>query len=1070
MRRNTLIVNRHRNIIAPLCVLLLATATLMAQPVRYNHPELEWRSLELEHCVVHVHQGLEELGLVVADILEDVWDPVTELYDYVPDTKVHVVFYDTDDYSNGGAYFYNNKIIIWATSLDFDLRGQHNWLRNVVTHEFIHIIQLGASRKFPRMLPFVYLQGMGYEPEKRDDVLYGFPNSITSYPYPGTMVPAWFAEGTAQHQLDGYRYDYWDSQRDMVLRDRVLNGTLFDFHELEAFDKNTVDGESVYNQGFSLVNYIARNYGDESLQRISAELARPARVSMARAMESALGLDGRRVHEDWRHWLEQRYDSLLASVRGNEAAGFRISDVAPVSQGSAGRDELEESLPAPRGMRSCCAAFEGEAFRPPDELGPTNNLYPRVSADGRYVYYISNGDSDWLGQTALWRFDRRERSTEKLIGNVRGSFSLTPDDKAVVFSRRSPPDKHGRHLSDLYIYFLEEELTRRLTEHRRLTQPDVSPDGRSVICVRNGGGSRELCLVLLDSLDGPTWKELSRKQRKKAPKLEWLQVTDSPYGTQFFQPRWNPDGRRVAAARALHHGRDIVEVGVQSGNQRELLTTALDERYPQYSGDGRWLYYSSDATGIFNVYRLDLEGGGSDCLTNVIGCAFMPAAAGDTLFFSHYQDRGFRLHELAGAEPLPRAGTCYIDRFEETIPPLTYDDEKPTDREFKPQGNLFEKSFLIPRIYFDNREFKPGLYLLNTDVMERVLLTGSVAAARMNNLDLYASVDWALTRNTWFAEFYNLVRDEDQRFDDDYVITGVDPQSGAPVYDAYGVQYRFSLVEFSAGLRRRISDASTLEAAFSVSKYKARFRRPPALSVNYDYFKGRTLRLRWRTEASKANRVDDFINPRNRWWIDLELRRHWNRFIRQFEVTPAGLLAEVYDPAHFGDAELHAGRVWTAPFFPDLSLGLEGRGAWISDNQVDDFFYTYAGGLLGLQGYSYYSIGGTRKASARVRLGFPLVKRTGRRLGHLYFKRLYGAVFAGAGDAWVGDLGELDPKRELGAELRLYLDSWNMIPTAVTLTAAYGLDRFRVPELDPGETYGREWRWYTTVLFGFDQF
>jgi len=40
----------------------------------------------------------------------------------------------------------------------------------------------------------------------------------------------------------------------------------------------------------------------------------------------------------------------------------------------------------------------------------------------------------------------------------------------------------------------------------------------------------------------------------------------------------------------------------------------------------------------------------------------------------------------------------------------------------------------------------------------------------------------------------------------------------------------------------------------------------------------------------------------------------------------------------------------------------------------------------------------------------------------------------------------------------------------VTLTAAYGLDRFRVPELDPGETYGREWRWYTTVLFGFDQF
>ena len=38
---------------------------------------------------------------------------------------------------------------------------------------------------------------------------------------PSTTVPPWFAEGTAQHTYNDIFFDYWDSIRDMILRDKV---------------------------------------------------------------------------------------------------------------------------------------------------------------------------------------------------------------------------------------------------------------------------------------------------------------------------------------------------------------------------------------------------------------------------------------------------------------------------------------------------------------------------------------------------------------------------------------------------------------------------------------------------------------------------------------------------------------------------------------------------------------------------------------------------------------------------------------------------------------------------------
>ncbi|MCY4170924.1 MAG: hypothetical protein OXF08_04900 [Bacteroidetes bacterium] len=49
---------------------------------------------------------------------------------------------DYEDYPHGVAFFFTNKIQIWVPSLGSPIRGVYDWLRNVTTHEFTHIVLL----------------------------------------------------------------------------------------------------------------------------------------------------------------------------------------------------------------------------------------------------------------------------------------------------------------------------------------------------------------------------------------------------------------------------------------------------------------------------------------------------------------------------------------------------------------------------------------------------------------------------------------------------------------------------------------------------------------------------------------------------------------------------------------------------------------------------------------------------------------------------------------------------------------------------------------------------------------
>ncbi|HIC74898.1 MAG TPA: hypothetical protein EYO92_07370, partial [Candidatus Marinimicrobia bacterium] len=120
----------------------LVSVAFVSGQISYNHPELKWQSFETAHFRVHFHDGTERTAREGAFVAEEIYPHMVNLYQYEPPQKTHLIFLDTDDYSNGVTYYYDNKIEIWASPMDLELRGSHRWLQNVITHEFAHIVSM----------------------------------------------------------------------------------------------------------------------------------------------------------------------------------------------------------------------------------------------------------------------------------------------------------------------------------------------------------------------------------------------------------------------------------------------------------------------------------------------------------------------------------------------------------------------------------------------------------------------------------------------------------------------------------------------------------------------------------------------------------------------------------------------------------------------------------------------------------------------------------------------------------------------------------------------------------------
>ena len=1073
--------------------LVLLVALLAGGSYAQNHPELNWEVIETPHFRILYHDGLGEAAARAAEIAEAAYEPVTALYRYRPEGKVRIVLKDYDDYANGAAFFYLDTIEIWTTSLDhdFDLRGTSDWLRNVITHEFVHIISLGAARKSSQRVPALYFQHFGYQRERnRPDILIGYPDVLVSYPVTATTVPMWFAEGVAQHQVESARHDRWDANRDMVLRTALLEDRMLSFDQMGVFGHRGFGNEFVYDHGYGLVRYIATRFGDETLARLCAEMSKWRALEIDAAIEKVLGVTARQLHTEWRAAMRTRYEKQVAEL-GQLRAGTQVS---------------------PEGF---------------------SNLHPVFSPTGDRLAYLSTRRQEY-GPHHLVVRDLANGEEEIIASGVVSRPSWAPDGRRIAFVRKRSADRYGSLQADVYSYDFDAEdrgfasdllwavpnittsytpkntRVERLSTGLRALYPAYSPDGDWIAFVRNSGATNNLGMLRAD--DGLI-----------------VYLTDFADGTQLYTPCWSSDGSAVAVSVSRQGQRDIALVRIDrklldasapqvpaaaSGSQSQgtaqeltvteivlgfdaLVTSPGTDRDPQWTEDGAEIVYASDVSGIFNLYAIELSSRKVRQITNVLGGAMHSAVGSNgAIAFTAYGADGFRIRSLAPldteiadgdlrtravAPANPAPANLATSTFE--LASLAGDAEPPSRLRAPPPSaprdydGDFLRTMIFPRAIWDEGRFKAGAYASSSDVLARQNVFGGLAVAPSNgDRELFAQYEHRGLRPTFFLEFYHQKRHTtrgDSSDARDAVITGMSFNLNQL---AVGVRFGDKRLAGRAG-RRELTLSLTYDrydASLNWDAFVPRsdgapgFERRKMKPIGYTYLNGFDLGLRYDYEAIERRR-DRAINPRGGRRITFRYDRMFNYFIEEFNQNNTSFLQEKYLKLFYNQWELD----WTEHVGLPLGAALDLRfyGGWVDSykvddpDRVDDFFDFHLGGLQYMKGYTFYSIEGRKAAMGMALLRFPLLADIRQRVLHLYLDKLYGAVYGDVGKAWDGNFDDRDPfygrkapLRDVGAQLRLDSISYYSLPTRVQADLAYGID----------ELSGHSpWKFYMTVLFGY---
>lgn len=678
---------------------LLLLVSFGFSQVTYNHPELNWHSFETEHFQIHFHDETEMTAREAATVAEVIYPEITGFYEFSPKDKTHLILIDPDDYSNGAAYYYDNKIMIWASPLDFELRGSHRWLQNVITHEFAHIVSLQKAMKAGTRIPGAYFQFMNYEKEKRPDVLYGYPNVLVSYPIPGAIVPPWLAEGIAQYMYENADWDHWDSHRDMILRDRTIHDNLLTFTEMNTFGKKGIGNESTYNSGFALSTFIANEYGSESLKLIMSELSTPTQFSVNKAIENVVGETGENVYQDFKKSLEVRYTQLISPIEINPIEGTQI------------------------------------------QKSGTTNIYPKWHPEKNGFAYLSNQENDYFSQTDLFYFDFESDKNKKIMGGVHSAPSWHPNGEIIYYSKKPKfPNKHGSKFYDIYSYEIDSEEEERLTIESRGFNPVFIKSDSSIAFISTFDGGQDI--NILDLKTGLYRKVTDFKDR---PILSHLTYSESSHSLYFDITR--------------HHYRNIEKLDLNTFEiTAELSHPFFDERNMTISSNGMKIF-TQDKSGIYNLMIETQADSTSGYITNLSGGAFMPDISEDgRILYSLYKNGAYTIALLDSIRLIPEDFVGYSPYYFENNSNLSDPIISLNTSEPKPYQDQFPNMFIMPKVMLDYGTIKPGFYFYSSEVINRLSVFGGGSVNQLNDVDLFFIFDFKRFYPTLFFETFYLTR------------------------------------------------------------------------------------------------------------------------------------------------------------------------------------------------------------------------------------------------------------------------------------------------------------------------
>lgn len=406
---------------------------------------------------------------------------------------------------------------------------------------------------------------------------------------PNGVLPGWMREGLAVHeetlQTQGGRNR--SSFSEMMLRTAIDQRNFPKIDQADGLAWQWPKYLSQYIYGGQFLDWLARKYGEDKLVQYQRRTARSLLFFMHN--HQAKRLWGKSFYKLWKEWRGELRTKYQAQIQAVERDGLT---------------ELE------------VVTDDGETL---------TSL--ATSRDGTQLIYTST--SPHRANEIRLR-DLRDGS-ERVLRRKQAatSASFAPDGHQIAYSATGTYRTYYNY-SDIYLLDLAQGTVQRLTRGRRAREPDFSPDGKRLIYVVERAGRQRLATY-----------------RFETKKETILPIAAGPQA-RFSQPRWAPDGKSLAVSQWDRGQFDIYVYYPNGELVRRITQDAALDYSPAWDAQGRYLYFTSDRSGIANVYRYDRAGQRIARVSNVVTGLFEPTPLpdGHTLLAQYYHGKGFGIRRF----------------------------------------------------------------------------------------------------------------------------------------------------------------------------------------------------------------------------------------------------------------------------------------------------------------------------------------------------------------------------------------------------------------------------------------
>ncbi len=418
-------------------------------------------------------------------------------------------------------------------------------------------------------------------------------------------MPLWMIEGMAEYLSLGKK----DAFTAMWMRDAYLNKNIPTIRELTETNKYFP-----YRYGEAFWSFVGSTYGDTVIVPF---FKNTARFGLEYGIRRTFGYDDKTLSNLWKNAIETTYKPLL-----------------------------KDTVQKPVGKRIIDNKNAGEL-----------NVAPAISPDGKYLAFLSEKG---LFTIDLYLADAKtgkilQKLTSKVSNTRIDEFNFiesagawSPDSKKFAFSIFS----HGRNRM-LVVSVPDGKVLHNISMEKaeQFSNLSWSPDGNNIVFQGLSEGQGDLYMYSFDT--------------KKV-----TQLTNDKYSD--YQPCFSRDGKKIifTSDRTTYDKSlsqtitfNLAELDLASGKVTDIpVFDGANNLDPQYSSDGKQVYFLSNRDGFRNMYRYTLADGKveqmTDLFTGICGITeYSPAISisnNDDIVYSYYFAQKYFLYNAKASEFTPK--------------------------------------------------------------------------------------------------------------------------------------------------------------------------------------------------------------------------------------------------------------------------------------------------------------------------------------------------------------------------------------------------------------------------------